>query len=187
MESNSNENALSKRRPRRNIISMIMEKARNKNKTEKQSSGSTAASSGGSGDDGNNKDRSGKISRSTNRQSRKGLIAAAVELTRRSKNITGRAKRSESRSRQRSTSRSRKRSPSRSRTKQPFIKGQRAFYRSSKGIAKVTVVGIHHDAKLEVYYTIKLRDGKEKQTDANHLTPLIEKEKNGTAKKREEK
>jgi len=37
-------------------------------------------------------------------------------------------------------------------------------------------VGIHHDAKLEPYYTIKLRDGKEKQTDGKHLTPLQEKE-----------
>lgn len=184
MGSNSNETALSKRRPRQNIISMILKKARSKNKKQKQTSESTTASSDGSRDDGSNKDHSGKISQRSNRQSRKGLIAAAVELTRRSKNITSRTKRSESRSRQRSKSRSRQRSLSRSRSKQPFTKGQRAFYRSSKGIAKVTVVGIHHDAKLEPYYTIKLRDGKEKQTDGNHLTPLKEKEKSDAVKEK---
>ncbi len=56
-------------------------------------------------------------------------------------------------------------------------KGQKAFYRSSKGICKVTVVGVHHDAKLEPYYTIKLRDGKEKQVGGKHLTPVQDVEK----------
>eukprot|EP00574_Skeletonema_japonicum_P009140 CAMPEP_0201717846 /NCGR_PEP_ID=MMETSP0593-20130828/3525_1 /ASSEMBLY_ACC=CAM_ASM_000672 /TAXON_ID=267983 /ORGANISM="Skeletonema japonicum, Strain CCMP2506" /LENGTH=663 /DNA_ID=CAMNT_0048208019 /DNA_START=209 /DNA_END=2200 /DNA_ORIENTATION=+ len=53
-----------------------------------------------------------------------------------------------------------------------IAKGQKAFYRSSKGICKVTVVGVHHDAKLEPYYTIRLRDGKEKQVGGKHLTPV---------------
>lgn len=81
----------------------------------------------------------------------------------------------------RSSSRSAKRGGKASRNP-TFLKGQRAFYRSAKGIAKVTVVGIHHDAKLEPYYTIKLRDGKEKQTDGKHLTPIqpTEKDKGGT-------
>ena len=57
------------------------------------------------------------------------------------------------------------------------MKGQKAFYRSSKGICKVTVVGVHHDAKLEPYYTIRLRDGKEKQVDGKHLTPIQDVEK----------
>lgn len=36
----------------------------------------------------------------------------------------------------------------------------------------MTIVGIHHDAKLEPYYTIKFRDGKEKQMDGKCLTPV---------------
>jgi len=55
-----------------------------------------------------------------------------------------------------------------------IVKGQKAFYRSSKGICKVTVVGVHHDAKLEPYYTIRLKDGKEKQVDGKQLTPIQE-------------
>jgi len=35
-------------------------------------------------------------------------------------------------------------------------------------------VGVHHDAKLEPYYTIRLRDGKEKQVDGKNLTPIQE-------------
>lgn len=61
--------------------------------------------------------------------------------------------------------------------KEGIVKGQKAFYRSSKGICKVTVVGVHHDAKLEPYYTIRLRDGKEKQVDGKHLTPIQDVEK----------
>jgi hypothetical protein len=56
-----------------------------------------------------------------------------------------------------------------------LLKGSRAFYRGPKGIEKVTVVGVHHDAKLEPYYTIKFRDGKEKQMDGKCLTPIEEK------------
>jgi len=76
---------------------------------------------------------------------------------------------------QRASSRSKRRGKSRGRSSDrsiPFVKGQKAFYLSIKGIVKVTVVGIHHDAKLEPYYTIKLKDGKEKQTDGKHLTPI---------------
>jgi len=43
----------------------------------------------------------------------------------------------------------------------------------------VTVVGVHHDAKLEPYYTIKFRDGKEKQMDGKCLTPIEEKKESG--------
>lgn len=37
------------------------------------------------------------------------------------------------------------------------------------------MVGVHHDSKLEPYYTIKFRDGKEKQMDGKCLTPIQEK------------
>jgi hypothetical protein len=55
-----------------------------------------------------------------------------------------------------------------------FLKGSKAFYRGPKGIEKVTVVGVHHDSKLEPYYTIKFRDGKEKQMDGKCLTAIEE-------------
>jgi hypothetical protein len=56
-----------------------------------------------------------------------------------------------------------------------LLKGSRAFYRGPKGIEKVTIAGVHHDAKLEPYYTIRFRDGKEKQTDGKCLTAIEEK------------
>ena len=64
------------------------------------------------------------------------------------------------------------------------MKGSKAFYRGPKGIEKVTVVGVHHDAKLEPYYTIKFRDGKEKQMDGKCLTPIEEKKEEGTSSRR---
>lgn len=76
-----------------------------------------------------------------------------MELTRRSKSFTSRHNGSSTRGKKLNT----------------FVKGQRAFYRSTRGIEKVTVVGVHHDAKLVPYYTIQLRDRKEKQTDGKHL------------------
>mmetsp|Transcript_1883 Transcript_1883/g.3604 ORF Transcript_1883/g.3604 Transcript_1883/m.3604 type:complete len:357 (-) Transcript_1883:416-1486(-) len=180
-------NVLSKRRPRNNIISIILAKA--KKVGPKSSKASTAASSSsgsvsggdegktsskskksrsrrgrgsGSGDD----DRKGKGSSSSYHGSKKGIIQSAVELTRRSK------QRATSRSR-RVKSKGRSLAAGKKKSKQ-LVKGQKAFYRSDKGISKVTVVGIHHDAKRESYYTIKLRDGKEKQTDGKHLTAIKE-------------
>jgi hypothetical protein len=32
---------------------------------------------------------------------------------------------------------------------------------------------VHHDSKLVPYYTVQLRDGKEKQTDGKHLSPVV--------------
>ena len=60
-----------------------------------------------------------------------------------------------------------------------LLKGSRAFYRGPKGIEKVTIAGVHHDAKLEPYYTVRFRDGKEKQTDGKCLTPIEEKKEGG--------
>jgi len=91
--------------------------------------------------------------------SKKGILQSAAELTRRSKRASSRSKRHG-------------KSKGRSSRSIPFVKGQKAFYRSAKCISKVTVVGVHHDAKLEPYYTIKLKDGKEKQTDGKHLSPV---------------
>lgn len=170
-------NVIGKRRPRQNIIAMILKNAKSKGSVGGGSKGSTSFSTAStSSHNGKNKKRSSSKSRDGNangngggsspsqggyRGSKKGILQSAVELTRRSKRVTG--------------SRS-GRGKSRGRTKSgrsiPFAKGQKAFYRSAKGIAKVTVVGIHHDAKLEPYYTIKLRDGKEKQTDGKHLTAV---------------
>jgi len=76
---------------------------------------------------------------------------------------------------QRASSRSKRRGKSKGRSSErsiPFLKGQKAFYLSIKGIVKVTVVAVHHDVKSQPYYTIKLKDGKEKQTDGKHLTPI---------------
>jgi hypothetical protein len=42
---------------------------------------------------------------------------------------------------------------------------------------------VHHDAKLEPYYTIQFRDGKEKQMDGKRLTPIEEK-REGTVNRR---
>ena len=95
--------------------------------------------------------------------SKRGILQSAVELTRRSKRASGRSRGK----------------------RNTFVKGQKAFYRSAKGIAKVTVCGIHHDSKLEPYYTIQLRDGKEKQTDGKHLTPIQEDVKGSSSKGRQ--
>ena len=93
---------------------------------------------------------SGRSRSDPRRRSGSKLIASAVELTRRSK----------TKKKGRSVA---------------FLKGSRALYRGPKGIEKVTVVGVHHDSKLEPYYTIRFRDGKEKQMDGKCLTPIEEK------------
>jgi len=138
--------AISKRRPRQNIIAMILKKA-------KGSGSSTARRSSTKGLD------ASQHSESAKRPSRsRAILQSAAD-------ITGRLS-------QRST-----RKKPRSGKGGGISKGQKAFYRSSKGICKVTVVGVHHDAKLEPYYTIKLRDGKEKQVGGKHLTPVQDVEK----------
>ena len=45
----------------------------------------------------------------------------------------------------------------------------------------MTIAGVHHDAKLEPYYTIRFRDGKEKQTDGKCLTAIEEKREGGSS------
>ena len=64
-----------------------------------------------------------------------------------------------------------RRRPSR-RSSMPFSKGQQVFYRSSKGISKVTIVDIHKDSKSGHRFVVKLRDGSEEQAYAKHLTPV---------------
>ncbi|KAL3796977.1 hypothetical protein HJC23_000730 [Cyclotella cryptica] len=144
------QNAVSKRRPRQNILSIILGSAK------QRSNGSNATSNTAP----TSKSSSSRTHSSAPRKSNK-LIQTAVELTRRSKNS------------------SRKQSSKRGAT---FLKGSRAFYRGPKGIEKVTVVGVHHDAKLEPYYTIKFRDGKEKQMDGKCLTPIEEKKESSSIK-----
>ena len=55
-----------------------------------------------------------------------------------------------------------------------YPKGTEVYYRSSDvtgepDLLKATIVEAHQDDLLEPYYTIKMRDGREKQTDNNHL------------------
>ena len=97
--------------------------------------------------------------------SKRGILQSAVELTRRSKRASGRSRGK----------------------RNTFVKGQKAFYRSAKGKAKVTVCGIHHNSKLEPYYTIQLQDGKEKKTDGKHLTPIQEDVKGSSSKRNKSK
>ena len=133
-------NVISKRRPRQNIISIILNIAKNKGSASGGAATPPASSTPrSSGDSDPNKN----VKKSSSSK-RKGILQSAVDLTRRIGRRT-----------------------------HPTL-GQKAFYRSAKGVAKVTIVGIHHDAKSEPYYTIKLRDGKEKQTDGQHLTPIQE-------------
>ncbi|KAL7462670.1 hypothetical protein ACHAXS_004921 [Conticribra weissflogii] len=189
--------ALSKRRPKHNIISMILGSVKEKNRQGHSAHGSTSGTSssqsnghghvhGSSG----RRPREGREAspssssrtRSTSRQpsgsrmydaSRKNrILATAVEMTRRTKSRNNRAASASS-----SSSRGGALGSSLhggGANKRQLLKGQRAYYKSSRGIVKVTVVGIHHDSKLEPYYTIKLKDGKEKQTDGKHLIPMAE-------------
>jgi len=55
-----------------------------------------------------------------------------------------------------------------------YPKGTEVYYRSSNAtgqadLLKAIVVGSHQDNLLEPYYTIKMGDGREKQTDNDHL------------------
>eukprot|EP00956_Cyclotella_meneghiniana_P012933 scaffold18488_cov59-Cyclotella_meneghiniana.AAC.8 len=140
------QNVVSKRRPRQNILAMILNSAKQKQKSPGSASTNNTAPTSAS--------RS-SVPRKSNK-----LIASAVELTRRSKATTRRSS---------------------VKKKICLMKGSKAFYRGPKGIEKVTVVGVHHDSKLEPYYTIKFRDGKEKQMDGKCLTPI---EEEGTISRR---
>ena len=140
MNSSTTEGVVSKRRPRQNIFSLIL----GHSKSSSSSISLPPRTIGFSMVDG--KKRSNSSSSSAR------LLRSAMELTRRSKSFTSRHNNSNS-------------SSHRGKKSKSFVKGQRAFYRSTRGIEKVTVVGVHHDAKLVPYYTIQLRDGKEKQTD----------------------
>lgn len=168
---------IQKRRPKQNIISMILAKGY----SSVSSASSFRGSSGNVGDSTTKRVRELVIKKtkskkgstgssttanstttSTSNQQKRDILKSAVELTRRSQmKLT-------------SNTIQRVRSQSRCvRTKHIFTKGERAFYRSDKGIVKVTIVGVHHDSKLVPYYTIQLRDGKEKQTDGKHLSPVV--------------
>ena len=55
-----------------------------------------------------------------------------------------------------------------------YPKGTEVYYRSSDvpgepDLLKATIVEAHQDDLLEPYYTIKTKDGREKQTDNSHL------------------
>ncbi|KAL3771144.1 hypothetical protein ACHAW5_009928 [Stephanodiscus triporus] len=145
--------ALSKRRPRQNIISMIL--AKGSSTSKKGSLHSTSSSSSSSSSAGVHKLH---------------IIQSAIDLTRRSQ------KRLATKSKSGGVMGGKNGGPGKSSSGGHFVKGQRAFYRNPAkgGIAKVTIVGVHHDSKLVPYYTVQLRDGKEKQTDGKHLTPVRE-------------
>ncbi|KAL7504354.1 hypothetical protein ACHAXN_003511 [Cyclotella atomus] len=147
------QNVVSKRRPRQNILSIILSSAKKKKASSASAfTPNTAPTSKSTGS---------RSSSSTPRPRTKSnkLLSTAVELTRRSKD-------------------------SRKPRKSILLKGSRAFYRGPKGIEKVTIVGVHHDAKLEPYYTIKFRDGKEKQMDGKCLTPIEEKREDNNLQRR---
>jgi hypothetical protein len=42
-------------------------------------------------------------------------------------------------------------------------------YRNDNGIQECKILTVHHNDLLEPYYTIRLQDGKEKQTDNTHI------------------
>lgn len=50
-----------------------------------------------------------------------------------------------------------------------YKKGTSVLYRSPQGIIGVLILDVHFDDLLEPYYTIKLPDGREKQTDNAHI------------------
>jgi len=155
---------LSKRRPRHNIIAMILKSAKGSgssgggsNTTPSRSTKAGSANQIGENINASSNSRNKKPSRS------RAIIQSAVDLTGKlSKRATTKRHARDGKGRRTSSSSG------------SIVKGQKAFYRSSKGICKVTVVGVHHDAKLEPYYTIRLKDGKEKQVDGKQLTPIQE-------------
>lgn len=58
-----------------------------------------------------------------------------------------------------------------------YAKDQEVFYLSAGGATPATIIATHHDSSLDPYYTIRLADGQEKQTEAKHLTPIREEER----------
>eukprot|EP00970_Alexandrium_tamarense_P002488 scaffold358_cov207-Alexandrium_tamarense.AAC.18 len=57
-------------------------------------------------------------------------------------------------------------------TKSPstFKERNEVVYTNINGSCKATIMAIHYDDELQPYYTIKLPDGREKQTDDSHLS-----------------
>ena len=50
-----------------------------------------------------------------------------------------------------------------------YEKGMKLLYKNSVGIESCTILDVHLDDMLEPYYTIRLEDGREKQTDNAHI------------------
>ena len=153
--------ALSKRRPRQNIIAMILRNAKGSGSTAGGGSTSGPSSRSTKGGDSSQSGEKKSTSRIKKPSRSRAILQSAVDLTGKLSKRSTRKRHGQDSKGGRASSKS-------------IVKGQKAFYRSSKGISKVTVVGLHHDAKLEPYYTIRLRDGKEKQVDGKHLTPIQE-------------
>lgn len=155
---------LSKRRPRQNIIAMILKGAKGSGGSTGSGGKSNASKTDSSSTTGGEKGSSRmKSFSSSSSRTKRNIIQSAVDLTGKLSKRTTRKRHGRSGGK-----------GGRSGQSGSIVKGQKAFYRSSKGICKVTVVGVHHDAKLEPYYTIRMRDGKEKQADGKHLTPIQE-------------
>lgn len=155
---------LSKRRPRQNIIAMILKGAKGSGGSTGSGGKSNASKTDSSSTTGGEKSSSRmKSFSSSSSRTKRNIIQSAVDLTGKLSKRTTRKRHGRSGGK-----------GGRSGQSGSIVKGQKAFYRSSKGICKVTVVGVHHDAKLEPYYTIRMRDGKEKQADGKHLTPIQE-------------
>lgn len=55
----------------------------------------------------------------------------------------------------------------------PYHEGQSVLYNNSEGSCLATISKVHHDDKLHPYYTIAV-NGREKQTDAAHLSLPVE-------------
>ena len=54
-----------------------------------------------------------------------------------------------------------------------YKEGQTVLYKNSQGLtSKATIQAIHYDNDLQPYYTITFLNGRERQTDDAHLSPL---------------
>jgi hypothetical protein len=47
--------------------------------------------------------------------------------------------------------------------------GMDVYYRNDNGIQECKILTVHHNNPLEPYYTVRLQDGIEKQTDNTHI------------------
>jgi hypothetical protein len=156
--------SLSKRRPKQNIISMILAKGTSVCSSASSRSSWARTNRDASTVGGGTRASATSYSSATSRD----ILRSAVELTRQTqRKLATTVAGGRSGSSPRYGGRGGKRAGH-------YVRGQRAFYRSTRGIVKVTIVGVHHDSKLVPYYTIQLRDGSEKQTDGKHLTPLLD-------------